>query len=675
MKLSKPTISLSLAISAIVATHISTASAGAELLTLSLEDLMDMDVTSVSKKSQSIANAPAAIYVVTGKDIERAGVTSIPEALRMVPGMQVAKIDSNKWAVSARGFAGRYSNKLLVLMDGRTIYTPTFSGVYWDAHDTVLEDIDRIEVIRGPGAALWGANAVNGVINIITKSAADTQGTLVSARAGSGGEWMTTFRHGWQMGEATTARVYGKYRDNTHSTLTSGGDANDDWTHQQFGFRVDSQLDENNHLTVQGDIFEEDSNQSRLDQFPSSPTFLSFLEDDIDVSGRNLLLRWTHTGDNGGELTTQLFYDHYERIEPFHRGRNDLYDLDIQYQLPDLANHSITLGGGYRHDRHDTSVTPHLTYMPENDIAETSNLFIQDDISFMEGRLHLILGAKFEHNPLSDEDIEIQPSAKFSFQVNDDHSVWMSASKSVRTPSRAEQDGLIHVTTFPLELMPGLQLPTMFMTTGGRPLASEDVKSYELGYRGKLSDKLFVDVALFDSHYENLRDLDVAGLPTIVFGPVPFAILPGAFNNNDNAHSTGAEIALDWDVSDAWAIKASYSYIENDFESSFSSSGAVLELTGSPSENQFNARSQHQLAENLTLDLWVRYVEGPKDTNIDSYTGFDARLAWQPVEGLELSLVGQNLFDSQHQEFSPEFVVTDETEVERSVYGKVEWRF
>ncbi len=370
-----------------------------DLTELSLEELMDIEITSVSKKPERLADAAAAIFVITQEDIRRSGVTSIPEALRMVPGINVARIDSNKWAITSRGFNGRFANKLLVLIDGRIVYAPSFSGVYWEVQDTLMEDVDRIEVIRGPGATLWGANAVNGVINIITKSVADTQGGLVAMGAGTKERGFGGVRYGTDMGEATYGRFYAKGFKRDEFVHTTGDDAGDDWDMLRGGFRVDSLLYDRDPVTVQGDIYHGNINQTLNLSILSAP-YSDILEDKSKVSGWNLLTRWQHTLSPTSDLTLQAYYDRTDRDDAVYGEIRNTFDIDLQHQFAAYERHEVIWGLGYRyvHDDISTNSSNTLILDPDSSSDELFSAFVQDKITVIEDYLWLTIGSKFEHN-------------------------------------------------------------------------------------------------------------------------------------------------------------------------------------------------------------------------------------------------------------------------------------
>ncbi len=461
------TASLTLTCSAVSAER----SNGVDLTELSIEEVLQLEVTSAAKKPQKLANTAAAIFAITADDIRRSGATSIPEALRMVPGLQVARIDANKWAITSRGFNGRFANKLLVLIDGRSVYTPSFSGVYWEVQDTLLADVDRIEVIRGPGAALWGANAVNGIINIITKHARDTRGSLLTAGAGTEERGFGSLRYGTALSDAAFLRFYAKYFNRDSSVDPEGQDTSDAWEMVRSGLRLDWQLTDHDDLTVQGDVYHGDAAQTL-----SLPSFLPPFRErrtvDIDWAGGNLLARWQHRFSELSNLTLRAYYDRTDRDEKdIIRETRDTFDLDVQHQFSWGSRQDIIWGLGYRFTDDKFTSSPFITIQPNSRSQHLFSAFVQDDITLIKDRLHVILGSKFEHNDYTG--FEIQPTARLLWTPHKRHTVWTSISRAVRTPSRGDNDTLTNQRILP----PGTPenpgpLPTLVRFLGNRDFVS-----------------------------------------------------------------------------------------------------------------------------------------------------------------------------------------------------------
>jgi len=635
---------------------------------MSIEDLMNIEVTSASKKSQKISETAAAVFVITQEDIRRSGVTSIPEALRMVPGIQVAKIDASKWAITSRGFNGFFANKLLVLIDGRSVYTPLFSGAFWDVQDYPLQDLDRIEVIRGPGATMWGANAVNGVINIITKKAKDTQGTLVEAGFGSEERGFGTIRHGGNHKEDLHYRFYAKYFTRDEGVYASGDDAHDDWRVLRGGFRMDYEPKNGDSLTVQGDIYNGDVGETAIVAAPP-PDFIRSITDDVKIAGGNLLFKWRRSFSENSEITLQTYYDRTERDDPMIEEDRDTIDMDFQHQFSLSPCNNIVWGLAYRYTRDDIKNTFTLTYDPDSRHDDLISAFFQDEIIIDDYQIRLTLGSKFEYNNYTG--FEIQPNVRLLYKPHDRHSIWTAVSRAVRTPSPSEHELRIN-----LEVLPGP--PVVFVSTfGDNDFDSEELLAFELGYRVMATDSLSLDLATFYNDYNNLRTLEPKTLFLETTPALPHLVMPFFVENKMEGHTYGVELAADWRYSDRLSFKFAYSYLRIQLHPDGDSGDPISETAeGDSPHHQVSLRSSVNITRNLDWDLWARYVDNLTRQDIGSYVSLDARIAWRPRNNLELTLVGQNLLDPQRPEFDQDtFLDVAISEVERSVYGKITWQF
>lgn len=644
-----------------------------DLLDLSLEQLMGLEITSVGKKSQRQSQSAAAVFVVRQDDLKRSGATSLPDALRMVPGLEVARIDSNKWAVSARGFNGRFANKLLVLIDGRLVYTPSFSGVYWDMQDVMLEDVERIEVIRGPGATLWGANAVNGVINIITKSASDTQGGLVSLGGGTVEQGFGAARYGVKLGESTYARVFAKGFNRASFETTSGLDSGDQWHRGQGGFRVDHQLDGGGLATLEGDAYAGDIHQ-RIQQPSLNPLGMVYTQDNGRISGFNLLGRWRQPLSADSELSVQAYYSHTYRSEGYVTQSRDLYDLEFQHRFALSGGHDVVWGLGYRLNSDHFSQLPVVSFGTPSQDRQWFNAFAQDELALVEERLKLTLGCKFEYNEYTG--FEGQPNLRLAWTPSDQHTLWGAISRAVRIPSRGEDDG--RVVTF---VNPGTPqtygFPVIAQTVGNKRFQSEELLAYELGYRFIPSSAFSADLALFYNVYDHIRSTKEVIIPDLAQGVI---YSNRYFANGYHGESYGAELAMDWKPFAIWRLQLGYTFLKMNLRGD--AFGAPALAQSSP-ENQVSLRSELSLPHDAAFDLWFRYVDSilsgyPYLTlaqPVNAYATLDARLAWKPLRGLELSLVGQNLLEAGHVEFIQESFGPLPTLIPRSVYFKLEWQF
>ena len=646
------------------------AQGGDDLGEFSIEDLMNMEVTSVSKKAQKLSDSPAAVFVITRDDVRRSGATSIPEALRLAPGIDVARIDANKWAIGSRGFNGRFANKLLVMVDGRTVYSPLFSGVYWEAKDVMLEDLERIEVIRGPGATLWGANAVNGVINIITRHAVDTQGVLVAVAAGDEEKGNASIRIGGEFGEGGYGRAYLKGLKRDEFARPSGDAAGDGWDMIQSGFRMDFQPSYKNSYTLQGDFYSGDIDQEIILPELVPPSYLLGIDDSADTEGWNMLGRWRHTQSSSSEFTLQAYYDSNDRDEALMEISDETFDIELQHSIVLGGRHSIVWGLGYRHIDSDISSNVFSVTGSERRTDDLFNFFFQDEITLIEDELRLTFGSKVERNDYTGT--EIQPSARLMWTPASGHKLWFSASQAVRTASRAEQD--FSVPTLVTPPVPPFVPPVAFVVTANDDYDSEELTAWEVGYRVAPLSTLSLDITAFYNEYKRLRS---TGLGVPVFMGT-YVEQPLVFDNGLKGETYGFEWAAVWQASKVWRWDLAYSYLETDYDTRRVQDGLQ---NGISPRHRLSLRSQFDISANVELDFWVRYTDdasavngrSPTLVDIDSYVSTDARLAWHPNDNFELALVGQNLFDSQHPEYIQESF-TLPTEVERGVYLKLVWQ-
>jgi iron complex outermembrane receptor protein len=616
---------------------------------------MDATVTSVNKESGTVGRSAAAIFVITNEMIRRSGATCVPEALRMAPGLEVARVNSNQWAITSRGFNNAFANKLLVLIDGRTVYSPAFNGVYWDAQDVLLEDVDRIEVIRGPGGTLWGANAVNGVINIISKRAKDTQGAYVSAGGGTVERSMEAARYGGKLGESGHYRAYGKYNDRG-PFFDPNQPAQDGWTHGQAGFRADWELgrEKTDTVTLQGDHYVGNSNISNGWTQTTAP-FQQTLYGVAFNTGDNVLARWHHRIDDDSDWTLQSYFDNFERDTFLNSERIKTWDIEFQYRFPMGERQAITCGAGYRniHDQMPSANPFTVGIVPTESTTYIANQFIQDEISLVPETLDLILGCKLEQNSFTY--FEYQPTMRLLYTPDKKHCLWGAVSRAIHTPSRVDE---------------GLSANTIsgswVLSTSGNPnMVSETLMAYEAGCREQMTDRFSWDIATFYNTYDHLRTLPFTGF-------TPPDILMFQFQNGATAHSYGAELAGTYAVSERWNLYAQYTYLQMHVYDD-----QLLQGDGNNPCNQVYIRSAWNVRKNVDFDLMGRYVDRLVGLNVPGYIEMDARLAWRPRERLELALVGQNLLNTYHYEFgrTTETYNSILSGTPRSVYGTATWRY
>ncbi len=633
---------------------------------ISLEELINIQVTSVSKKETGLFTSPAAIYVITQEDIHRSGMTSLPELLRMVPGMDVVRIDANHWAVSARGFNDQYANKLLVLIDGRTIYAPVTAGIFWNVRNVPLEDIERIEVIRGPGATLWGANAVNGVINIITKSAKDTQGGLVAVTYGTEDQPGTTVQYGGQLATNLFYRAYVSYFNREHFEDSTGKGTADAWDSIRGGFRMDWEPGTENNFTFQGDYYRVNAGET-IDDTTLAPPFVNRINFVNHNQGGNVLGRWTHNFSDTSQLSLQTYYDHSEQGDAPIVFKNCTYDFDLQHRFALGSRQDIVWGGGYRYLTEDSSPSFFVTITPGSTREQIFSAFIQDDITVIENRLHLTLGSKLEHNDITG--FEVEPSGRLAWTPTKKQTIWAAVSRAVRTPSYLEQGIRQNRSAFPLPPPFSVGLVSVF---GNPNLKSEELTAYELGYRIKPAERLSFDVSTFYNVYDRLI--------TPVQGVLDFTTIPPVnpltFQNNQRGETYGAELLGEWQVTDYWRLIASYSLLQMHVHPNLP--GASINNI-SP-QNQLQLRSYLNLPHHLELDGAIYYVDqiapisGISGMPIPAYVRVDLGMTWRPIKSLEIGIYGQNLADGGHLEFT-NYKTTLLTEIPRSVMGRVTWRF
>jgi iron complex outermembrane recepter protein len=656
-------------------------------------------VNTVSRQESTVGKSPAAVFVITNDMIRRSGATSIPETLRMAPGVYVARIDANKWAISTRGFNNRFASNLLVQVDGRVVYNPIFNGVYWDTVDYVLQDIERIEVIRGPGATVWGSNAVNGIINIITKNSKDTQGLLVSAAGGSEDKGIASVRYGGvNDDDSLRYRVYGKWFERDRAFLPGGGfqlptptngtpfnQAKDDWRAGRSGFRVDWDATESDIVQLQGDIFQVNSARGDFRPLTMAPFVVQNDEDEVSTGG-NLLARWQHQMGDDSNWALQFYWDHFGRVSTknFFKIRADTLDLDFQQQFPLSDRQKFIYGMGYRAvDTFfggdgfaiGTNLTPidSATPIPVDRTLSRYAAFLQEEFTLVEDQIYFTAGSKFEHNTLAG--FQYQPTGRLLWTPTERQSAWGAVSRAVRIPSIRDDAIVSTGVTFP-PLLPG-----QFNQSRGSPnLNAEDLMAYELGYRAQPTDAFSFDTALFYNVYNNLMVTRPA--PAGVAGPAGTLIFPANNVNGMNAESYGVELATNYRLSETWRLQGHYSWLQMLVHSDPGiPHGVEQSIEGSSPQNQVYLQSSWDLTKTVEFDLMGRYVEqlwgfpSAVPNTVPSYISMDARLGWRPNDAWELALVGQNLLDSHHLEFGGnQFLSAPLIELQRGVYGMVTWR-
>ena len=611
----------------------------ASLLKLSLEDLMNIQVTSVSKNMENLEQTASAIQVITQADIRNSGAKTLPEALRLASNLQVAQVNSSQWAISARGFNNVLANKLLVLIDGRAVYTPMYAGVFWDVQNVLLEDVDRIEVISGPGGTLWGANAVNGVINVITKNSKYTKGLFAEAGAGSNFPGFASLRYGGQLNNKITYRVFGTGFKLGNTLLTNGSKANDEWTMGKAGFRMDWDASEKDLVTFQGNLYRGRPNPDAADTA-------------VTATGDNLMLRWTHTSSERSDFQLQLYYDHTWRKfgNPFSEDLKT-YDIDWQHRIKFGNRHEVTYGTNFRMMDHNVNDLPLFGFFPARKTLYLYSGFLQDKILLIKDRLHFTIGGKIEHNSYTE--FECQPNGRLSYTPTEKQTIWAAVSQAVRTPSRIDRD-------FAAYLAPGVAF-----IQGNKNFISETLTAYELGWRLQPHKTLSISLSSFYNIYDNIRSAEP--------GTTPPLNTPITFGNGVQGETYGIELAFMNQLTSWWSLKGGYTFLKKHLWLKADSKDANDATAESDDpQHQLVIQSNIKLPARFELGTVIRYVDKLPEPYVPSYFGLDMRIGWMLSKTIELNLVAQNLLDNHHPEFIP--ASPSPREIERSIYGKISFR-
>jgi len=649
--------------------------AAGSYMDMSLEDLMDLTVTSMSKRAQSLQDTAAAVTVLTNEDIRRSGATSIPEALRMVPGLMVGQNAANTWSISSRGrsFSPTFDNKLLVLIDGRSVYSPVFSGVFWETLDVVMEDIDRIEIIRGPGSSVWGANAVNGIINIITKSSADTQGLMASTLYGTEEKGTGSVRYGGKFNEDNTYRIYAKYRNLDDLEDLDGEAMFDDVESVISGFRADLTPDNNSKLTFQGNAYS--GVTKSLLAYPDMTTN-QMITDKItsDALLANVLGRYDRDLGNDHSISFQTYFSHDDRDSNAWQIAIDTLDFDFQHQFVPWKNHVAQWGLGYRSIAEENETNSQAVEFTKSSRQDSLySAFLQDEITM--GDWVLTLGSKFEHNDQTGW--EFLPSARLLWHAAAEHTLWGAISRSVRTPSIAETDAIYHTALQPNPMYHPLHpvyryLPSTIRVSmaGDDDVESETAIVYELGYRYSPSKNFYTDASFFVSQSDNL--LNSAFPYDRQMQSVQTGELYSDTNNDVHGTTYGLELSANWVPVEWWKLQGWYSYCEDEYEYEIDDPDMFEDIYGSISpRHQFFLRSSFDMPYETELDIMGRYVSEIPGLGVEDYATVDVRLGWRPQHNVEISLVGKNLIEPRHLEAGSNIVYGSAGAVERSAFLKL----
>lgn len=644
-----------------------------DLAMLSLEELMEIEVALVSRQPERVLDVPAAIHVITAADLRRTGVRSLPEALRLVPGMQVARVDGNKWAVSVRGFNSLFANKLLVLVDGRSVYTPVFSGVFWDAPDVIFDDVERIEVIRGPGGTLWGANAVNGIINIVTREASAAPGTHVRVDAGLHETGGLAVSHGGALSEKTSLRLHTKVFSRRAGDDSTGANLQDDWSALRAGARLESRRGEADRFLVDAGIYRADIGQTLRVVQSLTPPYLFTDPVTSHTEGAHVMGRWDRHLDRD-ELSLQAYFDYWARNDlPALKGHLYTLDVDLQHRRA-LGAHHLSWGLGLRRTRDHATKTFTVTFRPKALTQYLISGFAHMDIALGED-VGLAVGSKVEHN--GHTGIELQPSTRLWWRPGQDHLLWGSVSRAVRTPARADDDLEAAAQVTLTQISADSSLPTLITQLGDRRLRAENLLAFEAGYRATVRHDLLADIAVFYNRYNDLRTSEpefpilrtLASMPTHLYLPLRAASRGGGT-------TAGVEISSRWQLSSALRLSSGYAFLHMDLNIDADSADELFLTQEEESPNHTaHLRLQADLTPGTELDIVTRYVGGLPAQGIGSYLTADARWGWHPSEDVEIALGGRHLLDAPHREFSPQVAANLPGRVAADLYTTLTWRF
>ncbi|MBN1590931.1 MAG: TonB-dependent receptor [Pirellulales bacterium] len=624
---------------------------------------MDIAVTSVSRQQSTIGRSPAAVFVITSEMIRRSGATCLPELLRMAPGVSVSKITSHAWAVGIRGGQSRFDKQLLVMIDGRSVYNPFFGGVYWDMQDLLLDDIERIEVIRGPGGTIWGANAVDGVINIMTKKASDTQGAYAMIGGGNYDKSVDAVRVGGSNGKGLSWRLWGKHFERGPGYLPGIGLAWDDWRAGHGGFRVDYDLDRCgvNKLTALGNYYGGNEGQESIRPVPVFP-YSEIISEDMGFAGQSVLLRWDHTTDEDSDWSFQTYYDRCFRSQTVGNEMWTTMDFDFQHRFPLGRRHNVIWGLNYRQiHNYAPDGSFFLSFSPEQLSYTMFSGFIQDEIELAEDRWYLTAGTKLERNNFSG--FEVQPSIRLLWTPDDRHSVWAAVSRAVSTPALYEENGTLNLGPFPAPVA-----PTFVRLNGTSDFKSEKLLAYEVGYRTQVTERFSWDLATYFHDYTDYHGFQLNNF----FPEDTYWVLQSNWENHVTGRGYGVELSATWDVNERWRLWGFYCYQYMHWNADVYEQ--MIYADDINPLNQVRLQSSWKLSPRCDFDAVLRYVDNLSGLNVPKYVTMDLRLGWRPNESIEMALVGQNLLDSHHYEFGPEAYGLGATEVRRTVFGQMTWR-
>lgn len=642
-----------------------TASPVASLLELSIEELMDVQVSTAARKRQPLSETAASVQVLGPEEIRRSGADTLPELLRLVPGVQVARQNANMWAISIRGLNAQAGQKVLVMVDGRSIYNPSKGGVQWDMHGLPVAEIQRIEVVRGPGGTLWGADAVNGVINIITKEAGDTRGTRLITGAGTINRTVSVI-HGDALSEDAHYRFSGKFFDRSGFAI-DGRETHDDWSGGRGAARLDWQMGPDEKVILSGELFQGTSD-ILLHESQGSPPARQHSQTPTDIDGGHLLMRWQRDFADGHQVILQGYFDAFERemILNGETERSRIFDIDLQVQHPPFLGHEFIWGLGYRYSKQHYLGNFNFGFDPATDIERVESFFIQDEIPWFDRRLKLILGTKVQHHDQTG--VEYQPNARLIWNPQAPWSAWVAVSKALRSPFRVHS--AVRLTNLVSNGPPARYIRLL----GNTELDSEELLAHEVGFRRQFSDRLSLDLSLFYNRYKNLRTVE-PGTPFLETTPAPpHLVLPVQHQDWMAGRSHGLEASLLWRVRDDWKLRLGYAYLDIDLIPSPESNNPSSQRAAYRSpRHQLQLHSLWDLTDNQDLDAHLYHTDGLSHPDVPAYWKLDLRYAWRPDPNLELSLIGRDLLDADHPEFLYTRRIGEPSETPRSIFLQLDW--
>lgn len=648
-----------------------------DLTKVSIEDLMNIEVTSASKKEQKLSRVAAAMFVITQEDIRRSGATNIEDALRIVPGLDVAEINGSTWAIGARGFNEQLSNKLLVIVDGRIVYTEAFGGVYWDAVDVPLEDIDRIEVIRGPGGSIWGANAVNGVISIFTKRAVAARGGLVAVTGGNIVESLGTVEYGDTIGKETNYRVFAKYNNEGPMYDLTGQSGDDGWRALRGGFRTDSILSAKDTLTLEGDLYTE--REGELAYFLPSLTSpgLITIPDEITSAGGSIQANWKHQYSDRADSELQISFTHYTRDDPLEAEERSTLYVDYQHHFAWGARQDVIWGFGDLYTNGQINGTLTVFFSPPGRSLDVADAFVQDEIAILPDRLYVTAGTKLEHNSYTG--FEFLPSIRATLELNKQQMLWAAVSRAVRTPTPNDTDLSVNLG----EVAVTNGVPVVLRFIGNKNFQNERLVAYEAGYRAAVSNRLTFDLAAYYNDYDNLQTTEPSGSFLEATPAPPHEVETLTYGNLMYGESHGVEMSANWQATERWQLSPGFAFEELHLHTDPQSQDeqTVPFVQGNTPTRMAQLRSHMDLQKRWSWDASAYYVDPLRnqgfsgEVRIPGYTRLDTGLTWKPLERLSLAVVGQNLLKNDHVEFEDFFGSMQSSQIRRSAYVKLTWQF